>query len=125
MSRKSGLRAVQNQNKEQHVEIVSQEDNNPLPPIDQLEKLHSFRPDLVDQVVDMVSNETKYRHQFEKEQFEYYKKTNDKNAWLVYSVCVFCLIVTFVLGIIGKEIAAFATCIIPIMAVVSKLITKK
>ena len=67
MSRKSGLRAVQNQNKEQHVEIVSQEDNNPLPPIDQLEKLHNFRPDLVDKVVCMVSNEIEHRHQFEKE----------------------------------------------------------
>ena len=125
MSRKSGLRAVQNQNKEQHVEIVSQEDNNPLPPIDQLEKLHNFRPDLVDKVVCMVSNEIEHRHQFEKEQFEYFKKSNDKNVWLVYSVGVSCLGVTLVLVCVGKEIAAFATCIIPITALISKLITKK
>ena len=52
MSRKSGIRATDNDKK---IEFVSQEDNNPLPPVEQLEKLHSFRPDLVDKVIDFCT----------------------------------------------------------------------
>ncbi len=58
MSRKSGIRATDNDKK---IEFVSQEDNNPLPPVEQLEKLNSFRPDLVDKVIEFCAEETKQR----------------------------------------------------------------
>lgn len=63
-------------------------DNNPLPPVEQLEKLHSFRPDLVDKVIEFCAEETKHRRQLEKDQFEFFKSETRINRWIV-SIIIF------------------------------------
>ena len=40
---------------------VSQENDFPLPPVDELAKLHSFRPDLVDKVIELTAIEAQER----------------------------------------------------------------
>lgn len=42
---------------------VSQENDFPLPPVGELEKLHQFRPDLVDKVLTMTEQEAKFRRE--------------------------------------------------------------
>lgn len=37
------------------VRAVSQENDFPLPPVDELKKLHDFRPDLVDKIIDLTA----------------------------------------------------------------------
>lgn len=122
MSRKNGLKTTQtNENGlNNQLEIVSQEDNNPLPPVEQLERLHGFRPDLVDKVVDAALKETEHRHKMESEQFAFFKSETAKNRWLVGAITVLCLVVTVVLGILGKEISALGSCFFPVMLVLSR-----
>lgn len=43
------------------VRAVSQETDFPLPPVEELAKLHQFRPDLVDKVLDLTAEEAKAR----------------------------------------------------------------
>ena len=42
---------------------VSQESDLPIPPADELAKLHAFRPDLVDEAVKMMKEESEYRRE--------------------------------------------------------------
>ena len=123
MSRKNGLRTSQTNKNGQNnqVEIVSQEDNNPLPPVEQLERLHSFRPDLVDKVVDAALKETEYRHKLESEQFEFFKSEYSKNRWTVGIITVSCLVVTIILGTMGRELSALGTCFFPIAIILTRL----
>ncbi len=121
MSRKSGIRATDNDKK---IEFVSQEDNNPLPPVEQLEKLHSFRPDLVDKVIDFCTEETKHRRQLEKDQFEFFKSETRINRWIVSIIIILCLAITLILGILGMELSALAPCFIPIALLITKLFNK-
>lgn len=44
------------------VRAVSQENDFPLPPVDELKKLHDFRPDLVDKIIDLTAQEAAERH---------------------------------------------------------------
>ena len=43
------------------VRAVSQENDFPLPPVDELRKLHEFRPDLVDKIIDLTAKEAEER----------------------------------------------------------------
>lgn len=43
------------------VRAISQENDFPLPPVDELRKLHAFRPDLVDKVIDLTAQEAAER----------------------------------------------------------------
>lgn len=43
------------------IKAVSQESDFPIPPADELAKLHAFRPDLVDVAVDMMKEESVHR----------------------------------------------------------------
>lgn len=99
----------------------SQEDNNPLPPVEQLEKLHSFRPDLVDKVVDAALKETEFRHKMETEQFDFFKSESRKNRWTVGLITVSCLVVTVILGTFGRELSALGTCFFPIAIILTRL----
>lgn len=45
------------------VQAVSQENDFPLPPVQELEKLHKFRPDLVDRVLELTAEEAKKRRE--------------------------------------------------------------
>ncbi len=51
---------VQDQSGNQ-LRAVSQENDFPLPPADELQKLHQFRPDLVDKVLEMTEKEAQAR----------------------------------------------------------------
>lgn len=51
---------VQDQSGNQ-LRAVSQENDFPLPPVDELQKLHQFRPDLVDKVLELTEQEAQYR----------------------------------------------------------------
>jgi uncharacterized membrane protein len=43
------------------VRAISHENDFPLPAVDELEKLHGFRPDLVDKVIEMTVQEAEHR----------------------------------------------------------------
>ena len=45
------------------VQAISQENDFPLPPVQELEKLHQFRPDLVDKVLELTAEEAKKRRE--------------------------------------------------------------
>lgn len=62
MSQKSTAVELQD-NSGNQVRAVSHESDYPLPPVAELEKLHQFRPDLVDKVFEMTKEEAKYRRE--------------------------------------------------------------
>ena len=43
------------------VRAISQENDFPLPPVDELKKLHEFRPDLVDKIIELTVQEAAER----------------------------------------------------------------
>ncbi len=45
------------------VQAISQENDFPLPPVQELEKLHHFRPDLVDKVLELTAEEAQKRRE--------------------------------------------------------------
>ena len=45
------------------VQAISQENDFPLPPVQEFEKLHQFRPDLVDKVLELTAEEAKKRRE--------------------------------------------------------------
>lgn len=119
MTRQNGVRA---ESKGSKIEVVSKEDNNPLPPIDQLERLNSFRPDLVDKVVDTAMDEAKRRREFKDRQSEFYMRETRMNRWTVTIIICLCLAITLVLGLNDKQLSAFGSCLIPLVMLLSRLI---
>lgn len=72
MSRRRAGFKVTNPNTGQQMTAMAQVEDSPLPPAD-LERLHSFRPDLVDKAVKMCEDEAKYR-----------RDRQSKVDWLVF-----------------------------------------
>ena len=60
------LKAEAKNNKGDHVTIHSQDTDSPVLPVVQLEKLHEFRPDLVDFVIKQTEQEAVHRRTREK-----------------------------------------------------------
>lgn len=60
MTQKHAAVEVRDQSGNQ-IRAVSQENDFPLPPVEELERLHGFRPDLVDKVVEMTAEEGRAR----------------------------------------------------------------
>ena len=60
------LKAEAKNGKGDHVTIHSQDTDSPILPIPQLERLHEFRPDLVDFVIDQTTQEANHRRVREK-----------------------------------------------------------
>ncbi|SKA64923.1 hypothetical protein [Succinivibrio dextrinosolvens] len=120
MATKSGIR-TQTEGTKRQTELVAQDDNNPLPPIEQLEKLHNFRPDLVDKVVEQSFKEAEHRRALDKEQFDFFKSTTNFNKWLVAVICILCIGVTLVLGLEGKQMSALGSCFFPVILLLTRL----
>ena len=118
MSRQKGARV---ETKDSKFEVVSKEDNNPLPPVDQLERLHSFRPDLVDKVVNKAFEEADLRHKQEIEQNKFFMKETVNNRRTVTAVVFSCLLITLILGLKGLELSALGPCLVPIALVLSRI----
>lgn len=119
MTRQNGVRA---ESKGSKIEVVSKEDNNPLPPIDQLERLNGFRPDLVDKVVDAAMEEAKRRREFNERQNEFFMRETRMNRWTVTIIVCICLAITLALGLDGKQLSAFGSCLIPLVMLLSRFI---
>jgi uncharacterized membrane protein len=60
------LKAEAKNGRGEHLTIHSQDTDSPILPVAQLERLHSFRPDLVDFVITQTSKEAEHRRVREK-----------------------------------------------------------
>lgn len=118
MSTKVGARL---QEKNRSTELVVNDDNNPFPPIDALEKLHRFRPDLVDQAIQVATEETKHRQEMERKAFEFSVKENIARRRMVTLIAIAALVITAFLGYLGKEMSAVASCLVAVALLISNL----
>lgn len=127
MASTQGAKVIKSNPQKEHneLQIVAQEDNNPLPPIADLERLNAIRPDLVDRVADEAFLEAKHRREMEKSHFELMKKEASSNRWFVAFILITCLAVTTYLGWLGKELSAIGACMFPILMFLSNLFKRK
>lgn len=72
------------------VVVHQQETDSPVLPVAQLEHLHTFRPDLVDFVVEETRNEAKHRRALE-----------SRGYWLMFTERIFGQVCAVVVAIIG------------------------
>ena len=107
-----------------NLELVTKEDNNPFPPADQLEKLNSFRPDLVDEVINLVKSEVEHRRALENTAQKVMQEELKCNRKVVVCISILCLLITAFLGYFGREMSAFASCLFPIFLLISRLIKR-
>ena len=107
-----------------NLEIIQRDDNNPLPPIEALERLHQFRPDLVDHAIRMAEDEAKDRREKESKVLKYTQRDNLLSQIFAFIICIFAVGTAGWLGYIGREYAAFAVCGVPVAIIVSSFLKR-
>ncbi len=118
MSRKVGARVHDNS---RSAELVVNDDNNPLPPVEALKVLHEFRPDLVDAAIKMAQDEAKERHQADRDTFKAALNENIARRRTITLISILALIAASFLGYLGKEASAIASCLMPIAFLFSNI----
>lgn len=106
----------------QNLEIVHKDDNNPLPPVEALERLHAFRPDLVDRAVNMAEDEAKDRREKELMAIKYAQRDNLLSQIFAFIICLGAIGTAGFLGYKGYTEAAYAVCGVPVAIIVASFL---
>lgn len=125
MVSKTRAARISNNHNGQNFELVQRDDNSPLPPAEALEKLHSFRPDLVDVAVKMSQEEAESRRKKEEMCLKYAQRDNLLIILCASILCLVSIIGGCIIGYLGHETASFAVCGIPIAIIISSFFKHK
>lgn len=96
MTRKTTGARVSKQGAMKSVELVEQTEDTPLPSAVELERLHSFRPDLIDQCVTMIQEENIHR-----------RKRLNKVDWMVFAERMLALILVGAISVAAFVISYY------------------
>lgn len=119
MSQRTNAARFQKKGDNHSVELVSTADNNPLPPIDVLERLDKFRPDLVDFAIKQAVEESKDRRAKDDRLIEIANKERCRAQFLAFGICFLSIVGSCVLGWLGMGWAAATICGVPLTMIIA------
>lgn len=123
--KKRGVRAIAQGREIQQIEAVEQEIDSPLPAAEELQKLHSFRPDLVDTSITLYKEEVSVqRKRVDKiDNFVFIERM----AGLILAVGVICLAfyASYILALSGHDSVAMVISGGTLVSIVATILKRK
>ncbi|SPT71060.1 Predicted membrane protein [Anaerobiospirillum thomasii] len=125
MASKTNAARVTNHEHGHNIELIQKYDNNPLPPIESLERLHKFRPDLIDKTIALLEEEASFRRQQEEKMLKFSQRDNLLSQIFAFIICLSGIAGAIYVGIQGNELASFGVLGIPIAIVVTAFLRRR